>query len=176
MKNLARIGLSLLIAVCLLNIAGCKKKEEPVKPPAQPSADVRAEAAKAVPEQPKAAATATEVKTETVAANAEQIKTAVSESTPLADVKAEAGKMNLEQLKAKAMEYKDLIVAKKATLAPLTEKLKAIPLTDQMGTEAKGLQTEISTMSKSVSALTDRFQVYYNKIKEMGGDVSGLGI
>ena len=84
--------------------------------------------------------------------------------------------MNVEQLKAKAMEYKNLIVSKKATIETLTAKLKAIPLTDQMGTEAKGLQTDIATLNKSVSALTERFQVYYNKLKEMGGDVSGLTI
>ena len=58
----------------------------------------------------------------------------------------------------------------------MAAKLKAIPLTEQMGAEAKGLQTDIATLNKSVAALTERFQVYYNKLKEMGGDVSGLEI
>jgi hypothetical protein len=101
---------------------------------------------------------------------------AASETISVADVQAEASKMNVEQLKAKAMEYKNLIVAKKAMIEPLAAKLKAIPLTEQMGTEAKGLQTDIATLNKSVAALTERFQVYYNKLKDMGGDVSGLGI
>ncbi|MCJ7729050.1 MAG: hypothetical protein MUO27_04115 [Sedimentisphaerales bacterium] len=98
------------------------------------------------------------------------------ESKPIADVQAEAGKMNVEQLKAKAMEYKDAIVAKKAELEKVAAKFKEIPLTQQMGTEAKALQSDIANLNKSVAALTERFQVYYNKLKEMGGSVSGLEI
>lgn len=169
MKIALRTGLCLLIAVCVLSFAGCKKKAEP----ASPAAAVKTGVAKTAAEQPKAAAPAAEVKTE--AATATTAPAAVSETVPMADVQAEAGKMNLEQLKAKAMEYKNLIMTKKTTLETLAAKLKAIPLTEQMGTEAKGLQNDIATLNKSVSALTERFQVYYNKVKEMGGDVSSLG-
>jgi polyhydroxyalkanoate synthesis regulator phasin len=183
MKTALKIGLCVLIAGCLLNFAGCKKKAEPVATPAKsatnaakPVANVRAEAAKAPAEQPKAAAPAADVKTEAAKTTAEQPKAAVTETVPVADVQAEAAKMNVEQLKAKAMEYKNLIVAKKATLETLAAKLKEIPIAQQMGAEAKGLQTDIATLNKSVSALTERFQVYYNKLKEMGGDVSGLTI
>jgi len=95
---------------------------------------------------------------------------------PIADVQAEANKMNVEQLKAKAVEYKDAIVAKKAEIEKVAAKLKSIPLTEQMGTEAKGLQTDIANLSKSMASLNERFQVYYSKLKAMGGDVSGLGI
>jgi hypothetical protein len=172
MKTALRIGLCLLISGCLLSFAGCKKKETPATAIAPP----RTIETKPAAEQPKAAAPAAEVKPEAAKAAAEQIKTAVSDTVPIADVQAEAGKMGLEQLKGKAMEYKDLIASKKALLEPLVAKLKAIPLTEQMGTEAKGLQTDIATLNKSVSALTERFQVYYNKYKEMGGDVSKLGI
>jgi hypothetical protein len=94
----------------------------------------------------------------------------------IADVKAEASKMNAEQLKAKAMEYKDAIVAKKAELEKVTAKLKAIPITQQMGAEAKALQTDMANLSKTLGDLTERFQVYYGKLQEIGGDVSGLEI
>ncbi len=174
MNTVIRIGLCLLIAGCLASFAGCKKKADQTKP----AADVKAEAAKAVAEQPQAAAPAAEVKTEAAktATATVQPQAAALDAIPVADIQAEASKMNVEQLKAKAMEYKDLIVAKKATIETLTAKLKEIPLTQQMGPEAKGLQTDIATLSKSVSALTERFQVYYSKLKEMGGDVSGLAI
>jgi uncharacterized lipoprotein YehR (DUF1307 family) len=95
---------------------------------------------------------------------------------PIGDVQAEAASMSVEELKAKAMDYKDAIVAKKAEVEKLAAKLKAIPLTEQMGTEAKGLQTDIAELNKTVSALNERFQVYYKKLKEMGGDVSELSI
>jgi uncharacterized coiled-coil DUF342 family protein len=94
----------------------------------------------------------------------------------IADVQAEASKMNAEQLKTKAMEYKNAIVAKKAEIEKVAAKLKAIPITQQIGTEAKALQTDITTLNKAMAALTERFQVYYNKLKEAGGSVSGLEI
>jgi hypothetical protein len=179
MNSAIRIGLCVLIAGCLLSFAGCKKKAGETKPAApavtnktKPAAGVKAEATKAAAEQPKAA----DVKTEAAKTTTEQPKAAAIETIPVADVQAEAGKMNVEQLKAKAMEYKNLIVAKKATLETLAAKLKGIPLTEQMGAEAKGIQTDIATLNKSVAALTERFQVYYNKLKEMGVDLSGLGI
>jgi len=99
-----------------------------------------------------------------------------NETIAVAQVQAEAGKMNVEQLKAKAMEYKDAIVAKKAEIEKVAAKLKEIPITQQMGTEAKALQADVANLNKTVAALTERFQVYYNKLKEMGGSVSGLEI
>jgi hypothetical protein len=168
MKTALRFTLCVLIAGCLLSFVGCKKKEAPPSSVAPP----RTIETKPAAEQPKTAVPAAEVKTEapkTTAAPA-----AALETIPVADVKAEAAKMTVDQLKAKAMEYKDLIVSKKAMLEPLAAKLKAIPLTDQMGAEAKGLQTDIAALNKSISALTERFQVYYNKYKEIGGDVSKL--
>jgi len=99
-----------------------------------------------------------------------------NETIPVAQVQAEASKMNVEQLKAKAMEYKDAIVAKKAEIEKVAAKLKEIPITQQMGTEAKALQADVANLNKAVAALTERFQVYYNKLKEMGGSVSGLEI
>lgn len=93
-----------------------------------------------------------------------------------ADIQAEASKMTVEQLKAKAIEYKDAIIAKKAELEKVTAKLKAIPITQQMGSEAKALQTDIANLSKAMADLTERFQIYYSKLQEAGGDTSGLEI
>ena len=98
------------------------------------------------------------------------------EDKPIAEVQAEAAKMDVEQLKAMAMKYKDAIVAKKAEIEKIAAKVKEIPIAEQMGAEAKALQDDIANLNKSVTALTERFQVYYNKIKEMGGDLAGLEI
>jgi len=98
------------------------------------------------------------------------------EDKPLSDVKAEAEQMSVEKLKSMAMAYKDAILDKKREAEALSLKLKDIPLTEALGSEAKGLKADIDDLNKSVSALKDRFQVYYNKLKEKGGDVSGLKI
>ena len=98
------------------------------------------------------------------------------ETTPMSEVKAEAEKMDAGQLRAVAMEYKDAIVAKKGELEKIATKLKEIPVAEIMGTEAKGLKADIESLEKSVSALQARFDVYYGKLDEVKGDLSGLQI
>jgi uncharacterized coiled-coil DUF342 family protein len=52
--------------------------------------------------------------------------------------------------------------------------VKEIPITEALGDKAKTLKTEAEKITSTIKALTDRFQVYYNKLKEKGGDLSGL--
>ena len=98
------------------------------------------------------------------------------ETKPLSEAQAEAEKMDVEQLKAMALEYKEAILAKKEDVAKVTAQLKEIPIANMLGEEAKGLKADIDGLNESVSALKSRFDVYYNKFKEKGGDVSGLGL
>jgi molecular chaperone GrpE (heat shock protein) len=98
------------------------------------------------------------------------------EEKPMSEVKAEAEKMNTNDLRAAAMKYKEAIVAKKGDLEKLTTKLKEIPMTEMLGEQAKGLKADIDNLNKSISALKERFNVYYEKLKEAGGDLSGLQI
>jgi ABC-type transporter Mla subunit MlaD len=140
----------MLLVGCLFSLAGCRKKAATEKPAAKVQA-------KAAAEKPVA----------NVQAKADIEK-------PIADVQAEAEKLNVEQLRTKAMEYKDAIVAKKAELGKLTAKLKEIPLAQQLGAEAKSIQADIANVNKAIAPLTERFQVYYNKLKEKGGNLAGL--
>ena len=96
------------------------------------------------------------------------------ESKPLNEVKAEAEKMSVEKLRSMALTYKDAIMAKKGEVEKVAGKLKDIPVAKMLGDEAKGLKTEIEALNKSVSALKERFQIYYGKLKEKGGNLSGL--
>ena len=96
------------------------------------------------------------------------------ESKPLNEVKAEAEKMSVEKLRSMALTYKDAIMAKKGEVEKVTGKLQDIPVAKMLGEEAEELKTEIEALNKSVSALKERFQVYYGKLKEKGGNLSGL--
>ena len=96
------------------------------------------------------------------------------ESKPLNEVKAEAEKMSVEKLRSMALTYKDAIMAKKGEIEKVAGKLKDIPVAKMLGDEAKELKTEIEALNKSVSALKERFQIYYGKLKEKGGNLSGL--
>ncbi len=98
------------------------------------------------------------------------------EDKPLSEVKAEADQMSVEKLRSMAMAYKDAILDKTRDVEALSLRLKNIPLTEMVGSEAKGLKADIDDLNKSISALKARFQVYYDKLKEKGGDVSGLKI
>ena len=75
-----------------------------------------------------------------------------------------------------AMAYKETFDAKKADIEKLTGKLKDLGPAKMLGDEAKALQADIKELTNSLSALKDRFQVYYNKLKEKGGDLTGLTI
>jgi len=96
------------------------------------------------------------------------------ESKPVSEVKAEAEKMSVKKLRSTAMKYKDAIMAKKGEVEKVTGRLKDIPVAKMLGDEAKELKTEIEVLNKSVSALKERFQIYYGKLKEKGGNLSGL--
>jgi molecular chaperone GrpE (heat shock protein) len=96
------------------------------------------------------------------------------ESKPISEVKAEADKMDTKGLRAMAMEYKEAITAKKSEVDKLAAKIKEIPVGDMLGQEAKDLKADLENLEKSVTALQERFQVYYDKLKEKGGDLTGL--
>ena len=98
------------------------------------------------------------------------------EDKPISEVKAEAEKMDADQLRSMALKYKEAIVAKKGEVEKLAAKLKDIPVAEMMGDEAKEIKADIDNISKSVSSLKDKFNVYYNKLKEKSGDISGLDI
>jgi len=100
----------------------------------------------------------------------------VDETKPIAEIKTEAATMDVEQLRAIAKKYKDALVARQAEVKKLTDSLAAIPLTEKLGEEAKGLTADIDSLMKSVQALSERFQVYYDQIKAKGGDLKDLAM
>ena len=98
------------------------------------------------------------------------------ENKPISEVKAEAEKLDTDGLRAMAMVYQKAIAAKNGEVEKLSAKLKDIPVTEMLGSEAKELKTDIDDLNKSISALKERFEVYYQKLKEQGGDLSGLQV
>jgi len=96
------------------------------------------------------------------------------ETKPISEVKTEAEKMDAGQLRSMAMTYKEAIVAKTDEVEKIAAKLKEIPVTELLGEKAKQLKTDIDSLTKSIDALKIRFDVYYAKLKEKSGDLSGL--
>jgi uncharacterized protein YlxW (UPF0749 family) len=94
------------------------------------------------------------------------------EDRPVSEIKTKAEQMNKDELRAEAMKYKEAITTKKAELEELTAKLKEIPLTEIRNEDAK----RVEDLNRSISALKERFQVYYRMLQKKGGDISGLQI
>lgn len=98
------------------------------------------------------------------------------ENKPISEVRAEAEKIDVAKLRQMAMAYKDAIMAKKGDIEKIAAKLKEVPVTQMLSEEAKSLKGDIDELNKSLSALKERFEIYYNKLKEKGGDLTGLQV
>jgi hypothetical protein len=53
----------------------------------------------------------------------------------------------------------------------LTAKIKP---TELLSNETKKIQADINNIKTSIDSLTERFKVYYNTLKEKGGDTTSL--
>ncbi len=140
-----------LIAVCLLALAGCSKKEPARTAPPTPATTAPAPAA-------------------TTAAPP------VDTTTPIAEVQTQAQTMSVETLKATALKYKQAILDKQAQVEQVVAKIKQLPVTEALGKEAQTLKLDLQSLQTSVTALKERFQVYYNTLKQKGADLTGLEI
>ena len=98
------------------------------------------------------------------------------ENKPISEVQAEAAKMNVEQLRQMATSYKTALASRQAEVDKLVTKLKEIPVTQMLGEESKKLKGDIDNLTKSTSALQERFGIYYNALKEKGGNLAGLEV
>lgn len=96
------------------------------------------------------------------------------ENKPIEQVTAEAEQMSTKDLRSMAEAYHAKIVAKQAELDQFVKKLAEIPALEQLGKEAGAIKSDMDNLSKAISALTERFKIYYDKLKDKGGDLSGL--
>jgi hypothetical protein len=95
---------------------------------------------------------------------------------PVAEVQTQAQTMSVADLRATALQYVQAISVKKEDLQKVMAQVKELPLTEALSEKAKTLKAEVQKIETTVKDLTERFQVYYNKLKEQGGDLSGLTI
>ncbi len=98
------------------------------------------------------------------------------ENKSISEIKAEVEKMDINQLRSMAMKYKEDLAAKESEIEKLLAKFKNISSAEVSDTEAKQITSEIESITKSISALNEKFMIYYNKLKEKGGDASDLEI
>lgn len=91
----------------------------------------------------------------------------VDEKKPLEQIITEAKTLTETQLKAMIEKYQAAIEAKKPEIEKIQEKLKAIPVTQLLGEDAKALKDDIAKLNESIKSLTERLNVYANQLKTM---------
>jgi hypothetical protein len=163
MKTVKVITLCFVLLLCLIFLTyGCKKKDQPAETPEDTT--TTRESIEAVVTE----------KTEEVKEVVETLKADVT--TSINEIKAEIEKLNVDQLRQTALEYQKLIQAKSAEVENIATIIKEVPITQALGDEAKALKADLDQFSKDLNALKERFQLYYDKLVEKGGDLSGLTI
>ena len=140
-----------IMTMCLLVFIGCGKKTDQNTPAGE-----------------------TKTASEAVKTTAEAVKINLTDAVD--KIKAELPDMSVEQLQSAAMKYKDELMSKKVEVDKLTQQLKEIPVTEMLGDKAKQLKSDVDSVTTSVKNLKERFDLYYNELKQRGADLSGLEI
>ena len=90
----------------------------------------------------------------------------MDEKRPVVEVSAEAQTMTPDQLQKTVAQYQRVLESKKNEFVAMQNKIKEIPLTQMMGEEAKKIKDELTTIASSVSALTERMNVYVAELSK----------
>lgn len=166
-----RISLVLILALCLVAVAGCKEQKSGTAKPSTPPAPT-APAAPAAPTDLSAAAkSATE--SATTAAKAVAEKFTFDPAKSLDTVKAEAAKMDATQLRDMALKALGAIKDKESLISTLTAQQKALSI-DKVATEGQKIMDQLKQAQDALTSLKSMFKTYYDALVAKGGDTSGL--
>ncbi|MFH1868603.1 MAG: hypothetical protein ABH843_06500 [Candidatus Omnitrophota bacterium] len=89
----------------------------------------------------------------------------VSEDKPISEVKSEAQTMSVEQLKGIVAKYQKVVESKKGEIDILKKKIQEIPVTEMLGEEAGKIKSEVTSITSSIKALTERLSVYSQALR-----------
>jgi len=174
------------LAAGLVLSAGCSKKEE--KPAAQTvSAEKPAMPTTMSQATGKVAAVTAQAQaaTKEVVQKVEAVKTALAVkpdqvmaelNQPIADIKTKVASLGQPELMAYANTYKDVIVANKDKLASLTSSLKGLPMSDMIGEKGIAIKNQVRQYTTQLAGLKERYSVYLDMLKKLGGNLSAFGI
>ncbi len=102
--------------------------------------------------------------------------TGTDQSGSISKAETEAANMDVDQLRAAALECKAAAEAKAAETEKVAQDLiKTLGANNADNTDKRQeLNAQMQQLKKSEDALCEQLKVYVDKLKEKGGDVSGL--
>ncbi len=170
MKSERHIVVSCLVILSLCMVVGCGKKPTEEKPQGATTPQTQGtQAAATQPAPTQAAPTAPALVTQFQGVDIDLQK-------PIAEIQTAVQNMSVDTLKAAALKYTETIVSKQADAEALLAKVKGLSISDALGEEGKTLKNDLQSLQTTVSELKDRYQVYYNALKEKGADLTGLAL
>ena len=89
-----------------------------------------------------------------------------SEDKTPEQIKQEVVSMNAADIEAMIAKYNKAIEAKAAELKKETDKLSKIPLTEQLGDEAKAVRANLDNLKDSAAKLQKNLEAYAEGLKE----------
>jgi len=75
-------------------------------------------------------------------------------------IKSEISNMTMDDIKAMMDKYQQAIEKKSAELKVEADKLAKIPLTEQLGDEAKKIKADMAEISESIKKLSENMKAY----------------
>lgn len=108
---------------------------------------------------------------QTVVSNAQALVSA-DLNRSLEEIKTRAAAFSQSELLTYANSYKDTILEKKNQIASLAETLKKLPVAEMLGPKGKQLKETAELYTKQLIELKDRYNIYIDKLKPYGIDLS----
>lgn len=182
----ANISLCVILGLAVV-LGGCGKKEDNSKEPQKQGEStatnlsdvVKANAEKATETGEKIIESAKEKAAEVKEKASEKMDSIIGQFTAdqgksIEEVAADAKQMTVERVRKMAEHYRDSIAKGQQTLRDLTEKFVALPDAEKDGPQGQLFKTLIDHVHDSITLMKERFQVYFDQLKELSGDVTGL--
>lgn len=98
------------------------------------------------------------------------------ENKSIDQIKTEVQAMSINDLQANAEAYAKAIAAQKGEVEKITAKLKDLSPAEIFSEKAKSIKSELSALQGKFDALSDRYSIYAEKYKEMGGDIAKISV
>lgn len=100
----------------------------------------------------------------------------IDTSKPIEQIQTEVQKMSVGDLQSTAKAYADAIQGKKSEIETVQKQLSSLSPKDLFGEKAGGIKDQLSKIGNEMNELSKRYEIYVQKFRELGGDISKVQV